>query len=502
MSKNVKNSKNVKIQVSNIKYILNNKIEDDVLNNKTLNDNKLISKISENFQSSEQQLFAKSFLIYTSFKKDEFCIDLDNIWKWIGFTRKDNAKRLLLNPKFNFEESVDYLIFFAPLLGGAKIEEENVDYLIKTAPLLGGAVLEENDENRGGHNKEQILLTVKSFKKLCLKAGTDRADQIHDYYIKLEEILHEVIKEEQIEYKNQLEDSKKELIIQKEQNILTNFSKKTLVYVGIAEIINENGKITIIIKFGWTDDIETRIGEHKSTYRPEFTFEYIYESQYAREIEKQIKKHPIISHKIMDKIYNGRKRIELIKLDDSFTLKDLDKIIKEIKENVELIETNKDKDSEINLLKLKILELEKENAKINSDKENKVNELKVENEKKDDKINQLTKEDVVVRKVDDLINNINKFEKFKQYSKVSVFCNNIVSPKIIKEYLDKQRQSGGYIFYSSENSPYWKPPQNFKYRPEQKSNTKMIYLKTIHKKTKEITYYNNLVEAIYLLLHP
>ena len=34
------------------------------------------------------------------------------------------------------------------------------------------------------------MLNVGTFKKFCLKAGTKKADEIHDYYIRLEQTLH------------------------------------------------------------------------------------------------------------------------------------------------------------------------------------------------------------------------------------------------------------------------------------------------------------------------
>ena len=39
-------------------------------------------------------------------------------------------------------------------------------------------------------------VNAKTFKSMCLKAGTKKADEIHDYFIKLEEILQEIIHEE------------------------------------------------------------------------------------------------------------------------------------------------------------------------------------------------------------------------------------------------------------------------------------------------------------------
>lgn len=38
------------------------------------------------------------------------------------------------------------------------------------------------------------MLNIKTFKKYCLKAGTKKADEIHEYYIKLEETLQSLKK--------------------------------------------------------------------------------------------------------------------------------------------------------------------------------------------------------------------------------------------------------------------------------------------------------------------
>jgi hypothetical protein len=58
---------------------------------------------------------------------------------------------------------------------------------------------EQKTHSRGGHNKEIIMMTVNTFKKLCIKADTKRADQIHEYYIKLEGVLQDVLNEESSE---------------------------------------------------------------------------------------------------------------------------------------------------------------------------------------------------------------------------------------------------------------------------------------------------------------
>ena len=66
---------------------------------------------------------------------------------------------------------------------------------------------------KGGHNKETFMLNVDTFKRFCMKAGTKKADEIHDYFIKLENVLQEIIIEESDELKQQflqLEDKQKQ----------------------------------------------------------------------------------------------------------------------------------------------------------------------------------------------------------------------------------------------------------------------------------------------------
>ena len=142
---------------------------------------KLLSKIKDTFTNSQQQLFISSFYCCLNYNQEnDYIIDLDTIWKWLEFSQKDNAKRLL--EKY-FKLDIDYKIF------------END---------------KEEKKGRGGHNKEVIMLNIKTFKSFCLKAGTKKADEIHDYFIKLEEILQQTIGEECNELKTQLQQIKED----------------------------------------------------------------------------------------------------------------------------------------------------------------------------------------------------------------------------------------------------------------------------------------------------
>jgi len=48
-------------------------------------------------------------------------------------------------------------------------------------------------------------MNIKTFKSLCVKAGTKKADEIHDYYMKMEKMIQEVVTEECNELKLRLE---------------------------------------------------------------------------------------------------------------------------------------------------------------------------------------------------------------------------------------------------------------------------------------------------------
>ena len=144
--------------------------------------NKLLAKIKERFTDTEQQMFIASFYCYLNYQ-NEFIIDLDDVWKWIGFNQKVKAKALL---ETNFKLNIDY---------------------VKSLSHEG----KQTTHTKGGHNKEPFMLNIKTFKRFCLKAGTKKADEIHEYYIKLEETLQEVIQEESNELKLQLEQKDIEL---------------------------------------------------------------------------------------------------------------------------------------------------------------------------------------------------------------------------------------------------------------------------------------------------
>jgi hypothetical protein len=202
--------------------------------------NKLVNKLQEHFTNDQQQLFIASFYCYLNYNPvQDFVINLDDVWKWVGFSRKDHAKRLF---EKHFIKDIDYKI-------------------ISPQPRIN---------IQAGRPQENITMTINTFKSFCLKANTKKSHEIHKYYIKLEEILFEVVNEETAELRLQLE-RKDELLkkssteIEKLNNILHKRNKpqiitneKFVVYLLVAYI---NGKTIYII--GMTADINKRYRTYK-----------------------------------------------------------------------------------------------------------------------------------------------------------------------------------------------------------------------------------------------
>jgi len=285
--------------------------------------NNLLNKVKNTFNEYEQQLFIASFYSYLNYHKtDDYIVDLDNIWKWLGFNKKYNATTCLEN---NFKLDNDYKIF-APDASGAKTK------------------------GSGGHNIQKYYLNVKTFKSLCLKAQTKKADEIHEYYIKLEELIQEVLEEEATEMKNKLlikdnELNEKENLISQKDNLLKNANQdkfktieKTLVsqfpvnneciYFGTIDNTNEKGEK--LIKFGHSNNLPLRVQDHHKTY-DNFILRDAFKVHNRQEIENAIKSHPKIKSHIRCIEVNGNNKHEILAYDATyFTISRLSKIIKDI----------------------------------------------------------------------------------------------------------------------------------------------------------------------------
>jgi phage anti-repressor protein len=257
----------------------------------------MVERVRANFTTYEQQLFISSFYCYLNYDdKTDFIIDLDNIWKWIGFSQKVSAKMLL---EKNFIENTDYKITLSHV--------------------------RKQTDTRGGQNKEVIMLTINAFKRFCLKAGTKKSDEIHEYYIKMEKTLQEVVMDECKALSDQLKKAKKELddiqitnandasikeaehqkkmklqkTIEKEKILLNQFSISIPIVYIIRVKTFENGQY--IVKIGESRrGISGRYNEHKTKY-PECVLLDVFTVNRSKDFESYIHNHkPIRNNRVRD----------------------------------------------------------------------------------------------------------------------------------------------------------------------------------------------------------
>jgi phage anti-repressor protein len=306
---------------------------------------KLIEKVKNNFTNYEQQMFLSSFYCYLKYdSKNDFVIDLDNVWKWLGFSSKFNAKRLLEN-KFIINQ--DYKLL---LLQSAK----------------------QTNQTKGGHNKETFMLNIDTFKKFCLKADTEKADEVHEYFIKLENILFEVTKEECDELKQQLQQIEniknkemeekiiKQKEIEKEKYLLNQFANiGNMIYI-IKVKSYENG--TYIVKIGESrKGIQNRYAEHKLKYEECFLLN-CFEVDKSKDFESFLHHNQVIHSNKVNNLPGHENENELFLIGTTLTYQLLLKIIDDN------IHNYNHKVSEL-LLEIENLKLKQTSQLVNNDNE-------------------------------------------------------------------------------------------------------------------------------------
>jgi very-short-patch-repair endonuclease len=110
--------------------------------------------------------------LYSKYNSDDFIISLDDIWRFLGYNQKAGAKRVL---EEQFILNKDYKVV---------IQEPPLDKTIKCKKC------------RGGHNKEKIVLTLKTYNLFCLKSNTQMGHKMQEYYVALEQMVIKTLNDE------------------------------------------------------------------------------------------------------------------------------------------------------------------------------------------------------------------------------------------------------------------------------------------------------------------
>lgn len=119
---------------------------------------RLIEQLNTNFTEDEQRWYHMYMNYHPT---DDYPINLEHVFKMIGFSNKGNAMKTIKN---NFIQGEDYkkLLF--------RMEKQ-----VRNGRDLGGS----------GLNQETIMLNVDTFKNLCMLAKTETSSLIkrHVFYV-------------------------------------------------------------------------------------------------------------------------------------------------------------------------------------------------------------------------------------------------------------------------------------------------------------------------------
>jgi len=195
---------------------------------------KRYSNISNDFIDDFYSLYDKN-------DTNEFIVNLDKIAEWLNTKKSDLKKTLQKSYKLN----TDYII--------NKVKNNN-----KGAP------------------KEEILLTIKCFKLLCMKSKTKKSIQVREYFYGLEELIDK--------YKNYVIEGLNEKIKKLENNQKPKINeKKGIIYV------LQTSDDTSLYKIGKTHNLRNRLQNYNADKKDDIIPIYIYETDNADAVEKCVK---------------------------------------------------------------------------------------------------------------------------------------------------------------------------------------------------------------------
>jgi phage anti-repressor protein len=101
--------------------------------------------------------------IYLWESEEKFPVDFELAWQWLGYTRKDSAKKKLVR---NFVESEDYTL----------------RQMAESAP------------GKGLTNREDIWLSCNCLKEMAMMAGTQKGKEVRQYFLECETLAKHAVK--------------------------------------------------------------------------------------------------------------------------------------------------------------------------------------------------------------------------------------------------------------------------------------------------------------------
>jgi phage anti-repressor protein len=332
--------------------------------------------LHKTFTDDEEKWFIANFYMYMNYHPtDDYPINLENVYKLIGFANKGNAKAAV---EHNFNKHDDYKI-----LASDRVEAR-----------------------WGGKNKENILLNVDTFKNLCLVAKSDLGKKVRKYYLKIEHVYNDLINHDRIECQRlldakileleNLQDSHElDLKLKQEDVFIKFFCNKKICYITIFCIDD-----VWYIKFGHTKEIQVRLPAHKREISGQLYLVFCIETLDEYKLEAEFKKDKnVINNRVkIPGLKEDEFKTEIIKIKDENDYGYYTRLLNKLNKDIVI-------DKEITLKKLD-LEIIKENnsskictTRCTHDQTSEVN-TKVEKIIITEKDIELRKIDLEMRKID------------------------------------------------------------------------------------------------------
>lgn len=128
---------------------------------------KVVSEIPLKLNLDQNLLREIATIYFSSVDREGFVFDFDQVYKWAGYKKKSNAKRILTGKrgKFKFIEGRDYLINSS------------------------------NNFINGFPNKETIVMTTWTFNKFCLSVNTTQGDYLKNIVLASIRVFQDFLKE-------------------------------------------------------------------------------------------------------------------------------------------------------------------------------------------------------------------------------------------------------------------------------------------------------------------
>jgi phage anti-repressor protein len=235
------------------------------------------------------------------------------VWASLGYTEKGAAKKLLNK---GFVEGKDYILELARSADQASLQH-------------------------GGQNRQRIMMSVRTFKELCMLAKPTKAEIVRKYYLTMEEVLMTYLKEREADSVLKLMEERaasvldierinadRDLLVAQTQHdtFLTAYRGVDIVY--IASLIWNDVKY---LKIGSCEDIVARVPGLQRDFGKTLMIAWVYPSKKFRDIERSVKRSKKVlpfKHGVPKK--DGKLSTETFVHSAEFNLDTLSKIVKHI----------------------------------------------------------------------------------------------------------------------------------------------------------------------------